>query len=163
MGNPWASEWPEASHDTCFPHLGGSIRDARREIAFPSRNTTSTQAGLGDNYRVVDSAGKPNGNDGGTSHIKTNGNRAGRITVKLWVLALSAALAVPFPAHSDVTDPRNPRVSNKNYVDCQRMPDRCAGNDSQRARRDYYRKNTRQGNSPCTFRGEQRTWSEDCQ
>ncbi len=83
--------------------------------------------------------------------------------MKLLALVLSTALVVSAAVPTQAAEPRNPRVSDKNYIDCQRMPDRCAGKDSQRARRDYYRQNTRQGNSPCTFRGEQRTWSEDCE
>jgi hypothetical protein len=81
----------------------------------------------------------------------------------MWLKALVAALIVAIPAIGWTAEARNLRVTPKTYQDCRRMPQYCAGDDSGRARRDYYRKNTRQGGGYGVYRGQRRLWTDKAQ
>ncbi|GAA3077246.1 hypothetical protein GCM10010520_25380 [Rhizobium viscosum] len=74
------------------------------------------------------------------------------------VLALALAMLA---GNAMAVDPRNPRVNEQNYQDCRRFPERCAGDDRNRNRRDYYRDNTRQGSGKYIYRGERRIWTDE--
>ena len=50
-------------------------------------------------------------------------------------VVLALALAMP-AGNAMAVDPRNPRVSEQNYQDCRRFPERCAGDDRNRNRRE---------------------------
>jgi hypothetical protein len=76
------------------------------------------------------------------------------ITAIMMVSAAGAGLAA---------EPRNPKVSKQNYLDCRRMAERCAGDDRNRSRRDYYRNMTRQGSGQYIYRGQRRIWTDDSQ
>ncbi|WP_454849196.1 hypothetical protein [Rhizobium binxianense] len=76
-------------------------------------------------------------------------------------LAFALAAAALFPLAVSAAEPRNPRVNQKTYNDCRRNPSLCAGDDRNRARRDYYRDNRRQGSGQYIYRGQRRIWTEE--
>ena len=78
----------------------------------------------------------------------------------MWRTVFLSTLIVVIPSLSQAAEARNPRVSPQNYQDCQRLPQYCVGNDSARARPDYYRKNTRQGSGYGVYRGQRRLWTD---
>jgi len=81
----------------------------------------------------------------------------------MWRSVLVAALIVAIPSIGWTAEARNPRVSPQTYQDCRRFPEKCAGDDRARARRDYYRNNTRQGGGYGIYRGQRRIWSDKAQ
>jgi hypothetical protein len=78
----------------------------------------------------------------------------------MWRKILTAALIVAIPSIGWAAEARNPRVSPQTYQDCRRFPQKCAGDDRARTRRDYYRNNTRQGSGYGVYRGQRRIWSD---
>lgn len=81
----------------------------------------------------------------------------------MWRKALAAILMIAIPSIGWTAEARNPRVSPKTYLDCRRFPEKCAGDDRNRVRRDYYRNNTRQGSGDGVYRGQRRIWTDKAQ
>jgi hypothetical protein len=81
----------------------------------------------------------------------------------MWMKSLVAILILALPSTGWTAEARNPRVSPQNYQDCRRLPQRCAGDDRARARRDYYRNTTRQGSDYGVYRGQRRLWTDQAQ